>query len=774
MRLIFLLAFCLYIVHGSTGVNAKEGIAAASLQGIYAGEQLTDFDKKTVDQLREGIRKIYGIDVPLLMPAADLVEKDKIIVVGKSSALETYRLTEKEFAGIPADGFLIWSDNEGVVIAGNSGWATLDGVYYFLEQVGMRFYLPHFNQAQIAESTSGIIPSLSITAGPDFSYRSGRSLVWHQMYHRLGDPRNGLNPELFYTKQTGSDLWIDHTAGYLVPKLMFYDSHPEYYALVDGKRIDKERFTDHRTPLCLSNRDVVKISTERALGWIEKEPEKSHFMITYGDTGVWCECSECRKLDVRRGAYTDRLLSWVNPVARAVREKHPEKVLMTFAYSETSTPPVRETPEENVWIVGATGLGNIFFWDHAWKRGQIPQKLLNELDGWLKIVPDRYTVCEYQSNAYKPALVDTLASRLRFYREKGVRGIAFTFGLPQNFRGLWGYLYSHLMWDVEQDGMQLAREYIDFYFKEGASYIKELIALSHERYRETLSRDLPSINSYPVGYYSNEFTASVAEAFAKAAEAVRNDEKLFEEIQKEETYFLYDWMRHPGYTSFDAKAEEILTAQLERLLVLIGQDTKMRVELGRTLHRLALTVEKQHKGTLRVVEDWILGRGLHVSFFEKKANGVALPSEAFRFAGFGPARYGYHCPPQDAVGVYVKGNSKHRSHRMVAEFEWDEALLEDADLLLNLTGQVSSSDIIKPKIEILINDTEIYSGSADFVSNNWSAQSYTIPAGVVRRGWNAIEIRNISNPLTVLRWNQRWCLISATEIVLRQKEGGGQ
>ena len=136
------------------------------------------------------------------------------------------------------------------------------------------------------------------------------------MFNQLGDPRNGPDAEIFDRKKTGSDLWIDHTAGYLVPKALFGESHPEFYALKrDGERVPADQFTDHRTPLCLSNDEMAKISEDRALGWITQEPDKNYFFITYGDTGLWCSCNDCRRLDSKPGVFSDRLLHWVNTIA---------------------------------------------------------------------------------------------------------------------------------------------------------------------------------------------------------------------------------------------------------------------------------------------------------------------------------------------------------------------------------------------------------------------------------------------------------------------------
>jgi hypothetical protein len=176
--------------------------------------------------------------------------------------------------------------------------------------------------------------------GPGIGSRGGGLKPMVDFRDGVADPRQGLNPELFDPKKTNSNLWIDHTSGYLVPKLMYYDAHPEYYAQrLDGQRIPKT-VTDAYVHLCLSNPEVRKISTERLLGWIRLQPEKRYYCVTQGDGMDWCQCEKCKAMDVTHGNYSDRLLQFVNPMARAVRQEFPDKILLAFAYCGTDVAPV--------------------------------------------------------------------------------------------------------------------------------------------------------------------------------------------------------------------------------------------------------------------------------------------------------------------------------------------------------------------------------------------------------------------------------------------------
>lgn len=755
----FVFSFLLFCVL-SGACFAEETLDPHLLQGVYAGQSLSDVEKEALQQLQSGVKKLYGVALPLLKNPQEIDAELPVVVVGREAALETGKITERELQGIQPGGHIIRSDGNGVVIVGLNSWDTRYAVYHFLEKLGVRFYLPRFNQAFFPDSPPARIPEFSISDSPDFAYRSGLSDVWRQMYYQLGDPLNGLTPEVFEKKETGSDLWIDHTAGYLVPKLLYYQKHPEYYAMrEDGKRVAAESFTDHRTPLCLSNTDVSKISVERALGWVEKEKGKQFFMITYGDTGLWCQCPECRKLDSREGEYSDRLLSWVNPIAKAIGEKYPDRILMTFAYGGTDTPPQKNIPEKNVWMVGSTGLGNFPFWDHLRQQKMIPEKQVEKIDGWLKIVPDRYTVCEYQSGTYKPALIDSMVARLRYYREKGVRGIVFSYGVPRNFKTLWQYLLGRLMWDVDQDAMKLAREFIGYYYGPAAREIWSIFELAHNRYQDTLSSKATIEDLYPAGFYADAFAKEVLGYFAKAESVLSGNEKLLNEILEEERLFIKDWMRHPTYRDVNESSEKILLFQLKRLRELTGETEKERNDLAGETHKLALAVEPSRPGTVGVVEKWIAEQELFSPHFIKISNGVQLTPQSFMYAGFGPANYGYNCPPKDAVGIYVKGNSKHRSHKMSAGFELDlKGDMQTATLTLE--GQASTISGLNPQISIRLNEKEIYRGTADFVKHNWSFQSYTIPVDYLQAGKNRLEIININDPASIKRWNQGWFLVS--------------
>lgn len=332
-------------------------------------------------------------------------------------------VTEQDLAKAVPGGHVMKCRGDRIAIAGPNIHCTQYGVQAFLERLGVKFYERH---SYVRPSDLKTIDAFQVIDKPAMVYRNFTTR------NEWAACRTALEPEV----QKEADLWIDHSAGYLMPKKLYYDEHPEYFAMLkNGKRIPKDQFTYHRTALCLSNPEVIRISGERALRWVEKEPHKTFFPITYGDTGAWCQCPECLKLDPAPGQYATRLLYWVNAVAKAVGEKYPDKIIITFAYGGSDAVPPVARPAKNLWMCVASGMASFPFWEHS--EAVKEKAMVNgkaKIDGWLGVAPQQVTVCEYLSGKYVPSMADFMSARIRHHVKSGVRGIMFTFGHPTEIR----------------------------------------------------------------------------------------------------------------------------------------------------------------------------------------------------------------------------------------------------------------------------------------------------------------------------------------------------
>jgi len=721
-----------------------------------------DYTGATVTLLRDAFQKMYGLDLQVVK-SPDKSAGTRVFI-GREAVLSSGMVSEKALLAVAPDGFVVTCNERGVAIAGAEPAFTCYGVYGFLEELGVRFY--EMRKTHYPEDPPAEIRPLVLLDKPVFSYRNGGTFAQRKSSSLLGDPRRGMNPELF-TRQAGSDLWIDHTAGYLVPIKLYHDKFPQYYSLSEGERLGKDKLSDHRCALCLSNPDVCRISQGRALGWIALEPEKKFFNITYGDCGRWCECPQCVKLDPAPKEYANRLLSWVNPIARAVAAKYPDKVIMTFAYGGSDKAPEHRGPEDNVWIIGSTGCGNLVFWDHAIQR-ELPAAARNlaKINGWLQRYPNQYLVCEYLSGQYEPALIDNLTARLRYYADRGLRGIFASYGHPVNFEPVWRYLYPKLLWNPYQDPYELADAFIDYYYGSAASDIKGIFRLYHERYRVTLKGKHPIKGVYPERYYRADLVNAVTDCFRKAEQVTEGEPKLRQEICDEEILFIRDCITHPFSNEAGPEAKELLLSQLKRIYELADLATdKARIAFARKTYQLGLHAESVQKGALEVVDEWLRQKKFPQPKPVITEKGVEFPLNCFMKA-FGPQKWdgvNWPCPPRTAIFVYIKGNSANRSDRAEVEFDL-EKVPGEGRAALEFWGQDCDHPVPAAGISIQLNGRGIYRGPVSFVKHNWSAQRFPIPAGLLKKGHNLLEIINVGDPKSIKKWYQRWAAICSARI----------
>jgi len=347
------------------GASLASAAELDRIRGIYSAGDRSEPATLAANAIRAYVQYVNKRQTVPELDKAPAPEQGAIII-GKA-ALDLGLISPEEVRQAAPDGFVIKVTADQVAMAGAEPWALTSAAGRFAELLGLRHgQSPPDHGVPLARSDQGgSIAPQTIIDKPAFCFRNGRNFMLGQVGVQVADAHYGADPELFDAKKTGSDLWLDHTAGYLVPRLKYYDEHPEYYAMgKDGKRIAKQSFSDHRTALCLSNPDVKRISTERALIWVDKNPDKKSFFVTHGDTNLWCCCPECSKLDEMPGHYAARLLQWVNHVADAVGKKYPDKVLLTLAYAGSNQAPKKIKPAGNVRVIYATGMGNRPFYGH--------------------------------------------------------------------------------------------------------------------------------------------------------------------------------------------------------------------------------------------------------------------------------------------------------------------------------------------------------------------------------------------------------------------------
>jgi hypothetical protein len=125
-------------------------------------------------------------------------------------------------------------------------------------------------------------------------------------------------------------------------------------------------------------------------------------------------------------------------------------------------------------------------------------------------------------------------------------------------------------------------------------------------------------------------------------------------------------------------------------------------------------------------------------FVEKLAKGWRVPAMAFE-GGAGPGGYAWQCPHRVAAWVY--GTLTHLS-AMHAEFRI-EGEPPAGPGVLEIEGQDwDNKSAPTTPIQIRVNGRLVFEGPNGFVKQGWSRRRFDLPAGLLKRGENRIEIRN--------------------------------
>lgn len=409
----------------------------------------TPAESMAAGELQKYIHKITRIELPVF---TDKEKKgDFEFVIGMTNRTP---LPEKNYRFAP-DEFHLFTENTSLYITGGNNKGCLYGVYEFLEKyAGCRFWTP---QAEyIPDQKTIAVPKLDVRSKPAFQSR--------EVYYA------GMEDDDFAGKMRcdrhawkGGEnwgLWV-HTMFRLVPPERYFAKHPEYYALMAGKRTT--------TQLCLTNPDVLRITIANLKKLIKKHPEKKYWSVSQMDNYGACECDACREIDEKEGSHSGTMISFVNKVASAF----PGKVISTLAYQYTRQAPLHVKPAPNVNIMLCTIECDR---SRPLETDTSAGSFVSDLRQWAAISKD-ILVWDYViqfTNMIAPfPNLPVLQPNIQLFKKYGVnavfeQGCHGTYSENQELRQ---YLLSKLLWNPDINVDSLTFEFLNGYYGPAAPYI---------------------------------------------------------------------------------------------------------------------------------------------------------------------------------------------------------------------------------------------------------------------------------------------------------------
>jgi hypothetical protein len=420
---------------------------------VFVSAETSASERWAAEELRNHIEQITGSRMRIDEGAGVPSSSRRVIAIGRSGFTDSLGITPPE-----GESCLIKTAGESVVIAGGRQRGTMYGVSIFLEKLGCRWFTP--DVPRIPRSPALQIPEIDEVHRPAFGYRE---VFFTEAQGRDWSARNRLNGHFHKLDDSvgGKIVYMPfaHSFYDLVPPGRYFGSHPEYFALVDGRRR-----SDH-AQLCLTNSDVLRLAVEQAERWLHDNPDVSIVSVSQNDGGGWCECDPCRKITEMEGGKASGLaLRFVNQVAERLAVSFPGKTVDMLAYQDTADPPAITRPLANVQIrlcpIEACQA-------HSYRTCVFNRAFRERLENWSRIAP-RLHIWGYSVNfAHYLAPFpnyDALISGIPEFRRAGVSGL-FVEGAVSDGGGgddaeLRSYLAARLLWNPETDAESEIRGFL--------------------------------------------------------------------------------------------------------------------------------------------------------------------------------------------------------------------------------------------------------------------------------------------------------------------------
>ena len=371
-----------------------------------------------------------------------------------------------------------------ICIDGGRPRGTLYGVHEFFEELcGVR-YLTH-DQTYIPENARTCkIPLGTRSYVPPFAFRwsyYGENSSSPAFAARLHTNTVSDDPKL--GGRTGYRL-VSHNVANLLPPAKYAATHPEYYALVDGRRMGE---TGGGGPqLCATNPEVLELVTQATLEEIKNNPTAKNVYIAQMDNDAYCTCPNCAALDAREESHAASTLALVNAVAERVEKVHPDVLIGTFAYLYSRTPPKTMRARHNVLIQ----LCSIECCDyHAIDDADCPlnRQFCEDVAGW-KTKADNIFIWHYNVNFGGFMLpfpnLRSIGRSVDYFFHNNCRGVfmqAAGGGFSTELSDLRNYVMSRCLWKPGRDSWKETEEFCRLHYREAAPAILEYLTALHDR-----------------------------------------------------------------------------------------------------------------------------------------------------------------------------------------------------------------------------------------------------------------------------------------------------
>jgi hypothetical protein len=499
---------------------------------IVVAADATEPEQHAAAELADFLQQITGAQFEILHPP--VAGKSRLLVGPKAA-----KLAAADFStdGLGADGIIIRTAGNDLILAGGHPRGTLYAVYTFLEEyLGCRWWSSKVSS--IPKKSTLKVGNLNVRYVPPLEYRES---FWFDAFDGDWAVRNKCNgnSERLDAKRGGKHSYqgFVHTFFPLIHPQTYFKDHPEWFSEIDGKR------KHERTQLCLTNEEMRKELVKNLKVRLRSNPAATIASVSQNDWHGYCQCSKCAAIDKEEGSPAGSLLRFVNAVAADIEEEFPQVAISTLAYQYTRKPPKHVKPRRNV-IVRLCSIECSFSKPLSDERNK---KFRDDIIGWSKVC-NRLYIWDYTTDFRHYVMphpnLRVLGPNVKFFVDHNVKGV-FEQGAYQSYGSemaeLRAWVLAKLLWNPTRDGEKLIDEFISGYYGQAGPHIKAYLKVTHDAV-EASGEWLGCFSQHTAKFLSLEMLSKGWGHLKAAKEAVKDNPALHFRVQVAQLPVMYVFM----------------------------------------------------------------------------------------------------------------------------------------------------------------------------------------------------------------------------------------
>ena len=574
------IAACVAVTANTRGAELVLAENGQSAYRIVLADDASPSTKHAAEELQTFLQEISGAKLPIVSDREPPGQQE--IILGNNAHLQKLA-TKIDFEPLGPEGYVIRTVGDHLVIAGGSLRGNMYGAYGLLEDhLGCRWFAPGVSRIPKQKRLAlGLIDDRQV---PVLEYRE---LFTYDCFDGDWCARNRVNSSSGRLEakhggkvRFGGGFFV-HTFNHLVPPEKYFADHPEYFSLVDGKRLKD------RSQLCCTNEDVIRLCTEGIRQAMQAQPDAFVFSVSQNDWYNYCQCDNCQAVAKEEDSQIAPVLHLVNRVAAAVEKEFPNQFVETLAYQWTRKAPKAMRPRPNV-IVRLCSIECCFSHPLATCDSEANRKFREDAAAWAKVA-NRLWVWDYVTD-FRNYLLPFPNQRIRndnirFFVRHNVKGIfeQDTYDTPHSeLAQLGGYLTAKFLWNPNYDEQTALREFLYGYYGKAAAPIRAYIDMLHDR----AERENVHVNIW-AGPESRHLTDELllgADLLWQQAETLAADEsEVLNRVKLSRMSVDYAIVERARLQGADARLKTVAAARFKPFFEVLGPSGLTRLREGSPL-----------------------------------------------------------------------------------------------------------------------------------------------------------------------------------------------